>query len=271
MQVNTRRLIACLWGAALLAACGPDPATLGDGVVAVVDGAPITARDVAAQRPHLSKFAEMSIGDDPASQAVLTRAVVETTALAVDARARGLDGDARVAFARRELEAGLERRTVVAARGEDLEGAALDAKLRAWIDSHPDDFMLPETRAFDVVVRPDLADARETIARLNAGEIASLDEVGEVVQLAAVARDDQEFPLLHPYVFAAGLTDGSLVPVPVVVERRPAVARIRRVNAPRLPRLDEPGVRQEAREALLADRSAQLMETYLEELRDAAK
>ena len=65
-----------------LTGCTKQSQGLGENVVAVVDGETITSLDVEAQRGFLGTYAERSLGDDAASRAILTRALVETTVLA---------------------------------------------------------------------------------------------------------------------------------------------------------------------------------------------
>ncbi len=250
-----------------LAGCDVGPSRVGGDVVATVAGRQITARDVTAQRAYMSEFGELSFGEDEASRALLGRALVEATILAEAGRREGLEADPRFAWAMRREDARLEEAHVAAERAMTARGAAYEAALSTWYEAHQADFREPEQRAFSGVQFSTFEEARAAIAKLLDGRAASLDDLGSVVESRLLIRDDNSYPTVHPFIFDSALTEGDVVPVPLLSGKQILIAQLTRVEAARTPSLEEPELRARVEEAFARARREAVVDEYVETLR----
>lgn len=262
----------CAWSVlvGLALGCTPQKRGLEDDVVAVVAGTTITSHEVEAQRGFLGTYAEQSLGDDAASRAILTRAIVETSILAHAGELAGLRADPRFGFSLREAEAALQVRRVVGERMEADPVLDEEAALAAWLEAHRDEYEAQPRRSMELVVVPSAKEGERIIAALRAEPELDLADFGEVQRTKLEPRDDESFPLLHPLLFHKDLGEGGVLPVVSVVNERLIVGRVLKIEPAAPVSLDDPFIRAEVAERWRAEREAQVLDAYLKTLDGAA-
>jgi hypothetical protein len=257
-------------GLTTLAACDVGPQSVGGEVVATVAGRSITERDVAAQRAYLSEFGALSLGDDQPSKAILARALVEASVMAEAGRREGLGAHPRFAWAMRVEDARLEGAKYVAEHDSLGRGPEFESALIAWYAANEEAFREQELRAFNVVVFDSFKDARAAISTLSQDPTATLSDFGDVGLSPESARDDVTYPTVHPFVFDPSLSEGDVIPRPLLSGVQILVAQLVNVRPAGSPSLDDPGVRQRVIASFEAARREALVIEYVEQLQAAS-
>jgi hypothetical protein len=261
-----------------LVGCGGAQGGVPDGALAVVGDRVFGPADVAAVQAQLGAYAQLRFRGDE-GRFTLLQALVDAELMAQAAIDAGLGDDPRVHFAWLEERAAVQRSTELERAVPRAEIEADVAALRAAYDAHPDRFVVPETRVAEGVLFPNWDAAEAALAALELGTetldslaAASAQNEGELLRTKPQARDDREFPGLHPVLFAADLQVGERMPVPVVIGERLMVGRLHAIVPAHRRDFDDPVVREQLVELLraprLADarrrREAELAERYPE-------
>ena len=243
------------------------------GKLAVVGETVLGPEELSGVQSQLGSYAQLRFKGREGRGALL-EALVAAELLAQEAIDEGLGDDPRVEFSLFEEEAAVYLAAELERRVPRAEVAADTDALRAWYDTHTDEFWEPEQRNIEGVVMDDLAAAEAALARLQADEV-TLDELGNTIATPLQERDDQEHPGFHAIMFDPSvLHAGDPLPHPVVIARAIIVGRVQQIVAAKRRPFDDPQVQerlvQEVRAPLVAKAQAELMAELAERFPERA-
>lgn len=213
-----------------------------EGKLARVGDVLLGPRDVASVSSQLGEYAQLRFAGDE-GQRTLVESLIVTELLAQEAAQGGLQNDPRVEHAVLEeiatvyLSSELERAVPYASVAGD------EAALRAYYDAHPEEFTKPERRSMRGVRFPTMAAAEEALERLRRGEV-TLEGLGPQIGTPVQARNDAEFPMFHPFLFAEGLGKRDWLPHPVILAQTIVAGQVLEVKPATLEPFDSPKVQE---------------------------
>lgn len=235
----------------------------GDPLV-VVGERVLTSEDVAKVHGQLGRYAQGRFSGEEGRR-LLLESLIETEVLAQAAVDGGLGDDPRVAWALVEEMAALALAAELERRVPESEISSDQARLRAYYDAHPEEFLSPERRSMRGVRFDDLVAADQAHTELVNGR-ATLESLGEVLSTPLERRDDEHSPGAHPLLFDETLETGELLDAPVLLGRHVLVARVGEIESPRARPFSDPEVQAEIVEKIRRPLLAKARTAYLDEL-----
>lgn len=264
-QTIVRRGLGAMVVVSIFTACDVEEAGVPPGKLALVGTKALGPEDVAGAQSQLGAYGQLRFRGEEGHLELL-ESLIMAELLAQEADAVGLSDDPRVQYAVIEEIAEIERSAELERRVPRSAVAQDEAALRAYYDAHPEAFTEPEKRSARGVVFSTFEEAEQALEALHLGT-ETLGSLGKQVTTKLRARDDHEFPLFHPFLYAEGLQEGELLEHPVVVGEKILVGRVHEIEPATLRPFDDERVRDELIEAIRAPRVKQAEAVYLEELR----
>lgn len=223
-----------------------------EGKLAVVGPTVLGPEDVAAARSQVGKYGQLRFAG-PEGEATMLEALIATELMALEAKEAGLGDDPRVAFALQEEISTVYLSTLLERAVPRASVASDAAALRAYYDTHPDEFTLAEERSAQGVVFKTFEEADQALTALRSGS-SELTDLGDVFATPMQARDDAEYPAFHPYLFEDGVGKGDFLSHPVFLGESLLIGRIQKIAPARLRPFEDAAVQEQLVEAVIQPR-----------------